>query len=111
MSLKSFLGHYAAEAGKIANALSTIASGIALGNNERGTVMDTVETLENAVTNILAGIDKITDPVVKISKADIETAVAKVLPKVLEEQVTAAVTAALAAKAADEAATDAEKTS
>lgn len=75
MSLKSFIGHYASEAGKIASALSTIASGIALGGAERNVVSDTVETLENAVTNILAGIDKITDPVVKISKTDLQAAV------------------------------------
>lgn len=98
-----FLAHYAGEAVKVAEALGSIASGIALPNVERDKVNDTIGALTDAATNILAGIDKITDPVIKIEKKDIEAAVAAALPKILSAEVTKAVTAALATEAAKDA--------
>lgn len=98
-----FLSHYAGEALKVAEAIGSIASGIALPNVERDKVNGTIETLTNAAASILDGIDKITDPVIKIEKKDIEAAVAAALPKILNDAVTKAVTDALAAETAKDA--------
>lgn len=107
MSFKKFLLHYVNEAGAVVAALGSIASGIALPNSERDKVNNAIETLSEAVTNILAGIDKVADTTVKISKADVKAAVAEVLPSVLDDVVTKAVVAALAAEKAKDAAGDA----
>lgn len=98
-----FLAHYASEAMKVADAIGSIASGIALPGVERDKVNGTIDALTNAAESILAGIDKITDPVIKIEKKDIEAAVAAALPKILNDVVTKAVTDALAAEAAKDA--------
>jgi len=98
MSFKSFLSKYAIELGKVGDALSSISSGIALPTSEKNVVSDTIETLQNAVTSILDGVDKIKDTSVKINKTDLDNAVKEFIldSEVFKAAVAEAVAAELA---------------
>jgi hypothetical protein len=94
-SFVKFLNKYANEAVSIASALNSVLSGIALPTTERNKVEQVIAELQKASASILSGIKSVTEPSVKISKADIAEAVAKVLPSVLKEEVAKAVALAL----------------
>ena len=103
-SIVKFMAKYADEALATGNALLTLLEGVALSPAKTATVRSVVAKLETAHAAILASlkdVDKATT--IKISRADIEKAVASQLPAMLDGLVTEAVTKALAEAAAKEA--------
>lgn len=103
MTFPKFLAHYANEAMSVASALRTVLDSIAPGIAGSANVLATINALEDAATNIVLSLkDEVKEHTVKISKKDIETAVAAMLPDMLEDIVTKAVISALALKGVDD---------
>lgn len=83
-----FITHYAGEAASIGNVLSAIVSTLPLPSKTRadiGSVIDNLTDLPERLAKAANEIDN-SNPVT-IKRADIEAAVAKVLPKLLDEAV------------------------
>lgn len=87
MSFAGFLRHYVTEASAVASALASVVSGIALPFDEKGKVQDTIDLLTQAAANIANALEAGGNLDVKISRSDIEKAVAKVLPDLIETYV------------------------
>ena len=83
MSVVSFIDKYAVEALAVAEALNSIIGGVALPPSEREKVQKTIDTLQIAADNISKNKPK----TVVINQADIDKAVAKVLPKLVNDAV------------------------
>lgn len=85
-SLSKFLVKYAGEAVSIAGALNSVLSGIALPTSERNKVQEVISKLQGASDSIMKSIKDVTEPVIKISKSDIEAAVKAQLPTLVKAQ-------------------------
>ncbi len=84
MSITTFVKKYADEALGVAAALTELVGGVALPPASQAKVKAVIAQLQQAAANINAA------PQVVIKKADIEAAVAAVLPKMVADAVAAA---------------------
>lgn len=93
-SFAKFLAKYSSEAFSIASAFSSVLDGLALAPKENAKVKAVIEKLEAASASLaFAAAKEDKAPVVKISKADIEAAVTKVLEPMVKKAVEAALKA------------------
>lgn len=98
----AFAGKYADEAAAVGNALDDIVNALPIQQQDKARILGYVEIIQRAPTSIAGWIEGAKEPTpVTIKKADIEKAVAAVLPGILNDTVTAAVTEALAKMRAD----------
>lgn len=88
MSFVKFLTKYSGEILAIGSTLATLTEGLALSPKQNAKVQETIDKLQNASESILKDLKKMKEPTpVKIEKADIEKAVAAVLPKLVKDAV------------------------
>lgn len=106
MSFKSFLTKHSGELSKVATVLGTILSALPVERQTRENAEEAINSLHASADSIAKAAKSVAD--VKVSKADVEKAVAAAALPLIEQLVVQHVTAALA-KGSDKPAAETDK--